>query len=856
MADINARLVAKASATAGEEPLASDLVVAELAINTADGKIFTKHTDNSIVTISGNSGGGGGSVNSVNGQSGDVVLDLGDMDDVEPPTKASITNYNTGDRVNQGGFDYSNLGSDGQLPGESGYVGAEDGENVYILPPSNDHGDGSYLESFFKSEERYDVVTMRVRSASSIGSGNYLPLGGNKQTNGSSIITPDSEKGWAFHMGKNSSFQLYGDGFVEFGTCPTLNADTWYQITYVCDWGAAVDRDSEPVISLWIDGAIVVNSAAPQIVGGGVVSKESTDSSRFNFYLASGSELYFNSSSRYYSSVRVLTTSNLPWNMTDTNIPDPVATIDAIPGEPLDGQILTWNQAAGYWRAEDPEPLESFVSTVNGQNGDVELGVYDLDDVAPPTIFYTWDEYQFEGSPGGYDYVAGTPNYLFLNELDESNIDMSTIFTDLPSSGALYLRNPGGDWETHSYSDKTDLTGYWRFEVNDILAGDITVGVGVLLDVSFVQPAPTLVDGMVLTWNAEFTRWQAEFTSSSGGGGATSINDLNDVNTVSPRPENGESLVWSEAENQWKPGVPITAWTLSFDNSNDYIFSGPGFAGTEVNPDLYLVRGQKYSITNPSTSNAMKIGSSPGFGGLPYDDELSTNNFSDDTLFWDVRMDTPPVLYYTNLSNSNVNGIIYVLEEPRENTSASWDITSNGSSDYAFEGPGFNGAQGGNPTIYLVRGQKYLFNNFMGQHPFQIQSTQGLGGNSYNDGITNNGVSNGTLEWDVFMNSPSELYYQCTVHASMNGIIKILDDAPEPLDSLIDVNSTISPTDGQVLTWNSGVSLWEPSDLRGSDVRLALGIGEYADDAAAGTGGVASGAIYYNTTSSDYRSKI
>jgi hypothetical protein len=37
--------------------------------------------------------------------------------------------------------------------------------------------------------------------------------------------------------------------------------------------------------------------------------------------------------------------------------------------------------------------------------------------------------------------------------------------------------------------------------------------------------------------------------------------------------------------------------------------------------------------------------------------------------------------------------------------------------------------------------------------------------------------------------------------------------------------------------------------------RALLGIGEYVDDAAAGTGGVASGAMYYNTTSSDYRLK-
>jgi hypothetical protein len=41
----------------------------------------------------------------------------------------------------------------------------------------------------------------------------------------------------------------------------------------------------------------------------------------------------------------------------------------------------------------------------------------------------------------------------------------------------------------------------------------------------------------------------------------------------------------------------------------------------------------------------------------------------------------------------------------------------------------------------------------------------------------------------------------------------------------------------------------------GTSTRALLGIGEYANDAAAGTGGVASGAMYYNTTSDDYRLK-
>lgn len=43
----------KRSTVPGKEPLAADLEVGELAVNTADGKLYTKHTDNSVKTISG-----------------------------------------------------------------------------------------------------------------------------------------------------------------------------------------------------------------------------------------------------------------------------------------------------------------------------------------------------------------------------------------------------------------------------------------------------------------------------------------------------------------------------------------------------------------------------------------------------------------------------------------------------------------------------------------------------------------------------------------------------------------------------------------------------------------------------------
>ena len=44
-------VIFKKSSSAGDEPVAGDLAVGEVAINTADGKLFTKHTDGLIKTL-------------------------------------------------------------------------------------------------------------------------------------------------------------------------------------------------------------------------------------------------------------------------------------------------------------------------------------------------------------------------------------------------------------------------------------------------------------------------------------------------------------------------------------------------------------------------------------------------------------------------------------------------------------------------------------------------------------------------------------------------------------------------------------------------------------------------------------
>ena len=98
-------------------------------------------------------------------------------------------------------------------------------------------------------------------------------------------------------------------------------------------------------------------------------------------------------------------------------------------------------------------------------------------------------------------------------------------------------------------------------------------------------------------------------------------------------------------------------------------------------------------------------------------------------------------------------------------------IGASGTSAYTFQGEGLNGTVN-NPTLYLTRGKTYRFENGTGAHPLRIQSVSGSTGTAYNTGVTNNNTT-GTVIVEVQHYAPDVLYYQCTAHPAMNGILYI-----------------------------------------------------------------------------------
>ena len=94
-------------------------------------------------------------------------------------------------------------------------------------------------------------------------------------------------------------------------------------------------------------------------------------------------------------------------------------------------------------------------------------------------------------------------------------------------------------------------------------------------------------------------------------------------------------------------------------------------------------------------------------------------------------------------------------------------ITANGSSSYSMAGPGQRNTVG-NPTLYLMRGFSYMFENSTGgSHPFRIQYTNTTTG----VGTYVSGSQTGVQIFTIPHDAPASYEYQCTVpgHAGMKG---------------------------------------------------------------------------------------
>ena len=228
------------------------------------------------------------------------------------------------------------------------------------------------------------------------------------------------------------------------------------------------------------------------------------------------------------------------------------------------------------------------------------------------------------------------------------------------------------------------------------------------------------------------------------------IDLLSDVDVTTNAPTNNQVLKWNG-----------TNWVPADDTGN----TGGG------NQNLFAtITADTGSTTADATTDTLTF-----TGGTDI-----TTSITGDTVT--INYTGTPTTTFSGLTDTNLagvaqgNSIFYDGSQWVDIASPLiwWDIGANGASDFTFSGPGFP-TTANDPTLYVSRGFTYVFDNTANgtAHPFRIQSTQGLSGTAYTTGQS--GSTTGVLYWTVPMNAPNVLYYQCTIHASMQGTINVVN---------------------------------------------------------------------------------
>ena len=189
-------------------------------------------------------------------------------------------------------------------------------------------------------------------------------------------------------------------------------------------------------------------------------------------------------------------------------------------------------------------------------------------------------------------------------------------------------------------------------------------------------------------------------------------------------------------------------------------------AGTDINSLASAVidtTADSFAFSDANDSNNSKKESVTDFLVAIAGTNLVHNNGQLDTsgVLTDVVNDASPQLG----GDLDVNG---------RQLKYTFNITASGSNHYVFNDTNnlfFSSSGENDPTLYLQRGNSYVFNNTSGGHPLAFKTPDGT---AYTTGVTTYNTNGKTF--NIPMNAPPLLYYYCTSHAAMQGAIYIDGD--------------------------------------------------------------------------------
>ena len=189
------------------------------------------------------------------------------------------------------------------------------------------------------------------------------------------------------------------------------------------------------------------------------------------------------------------------------------------------------------------------------------------------------------------------------------------------------------------------------------------------------------------------------------------VEDLSNVSTTTPT--DGQALLWDNSAGEWIPGNvsvdeanPVITWDFGSSGSSNYKVTGPGFSAIANDPDLYVMRGQKYILDRTTSGHPMQLEDA---GGTVYTGGVTgTQPFDNSSVEWIVPMDAPSELFYQCTNHSAMRGKIYVLEQGEVNVQSDWNEADTSSDAFIQNKPTLGTAAATDATDYATAAQGAL----------------------------------------------------------------------------------------------------------------------------------------------------
>ena len=161
------------------------------------------------------------------------------------------------------------------------------------------------------------------------------------------------------------------------------------------------------------------------------------------------------------------------------------------------------------------------------------------------------------------------------------------------------------------------------------------------------------------------------------------------------------------------------AYTVTANGTSAYRFAGNGVVSTADNPDLYLIRGQKYRfINNSGGSHPFQIREASG--GTAYSTGVTNNGAASGNIDFAPTYDSPAQLVYQCTSHGSMVGNIYLRDAAGGNTNVGVTTFAN------ITANNINGT----PNINVGTGEANIYSTGSGeQHSLRLLNSDASAGN-------------------------------------------------------------------------------------------------------------------------------